>query len=197
MTQTACETHCGLCHLSPNLLKSGEFFANCAKVRPLSRGCRAVRQYREPVAVVRNLIALGISHNSAAVEVRERVAFAPEQVSEALLDACAMAAVEEVVILSTCNRTEIYAVVPEGVSLDSKAQELIDWVANYHHQPKWTSPWQNWTLWQYTGDGVCDLPRAMFPTGIANIRKAERNIFSGSVGGLKSFWSANAWVPGK
>ena len=35
-----------------------------------------------------NLIALGISHNSAAVEVRERVAFAPEQVGEALVDAC-------------------------------------------------------------------------------------------------------------
>ena len=30
-----------------------------------------------------NLIALGINHNSAAVEVRERVAFAPEQVTEA------------------------------------------------------------------------------------------------------------------
>ena len=40
------------------------------------------------VATVMNLIALGINHNSAAVEVRERVAFAPEQVSEALVDAC-------------------------------------------------------------------------------------------------------------
>ncbi|MEZ5502690.1 MAG: glutamyl-tRNA reductase [Halioglobus sp.] len=80
-----------------------------------------------------NLIALGISHNSAAVEVRERVAFAPEQVSEALADACEAARVEEVVILSTCNRTELYAIVPEGVSPGEKALELIDWMANYHH----------------------------------------------------------------
>jgi len=80
-----------------------------------------------------NLIALGISHNSAAVEVRERVAFAPEQVGEALVDACEAAGVEEVVILSTCNRTELYAVVPEGISLGDKALELIDWIANYHH----------------------------------------------------------------
>jgi glutamyl-tRNA reductase len=80
-----------------------------------------------------NLIALGISHNSAAVEVRERVAFAPEQVSEALLDACAMTGVDEVVILSTCNRTELYVVVPDGLNLGDKARELIDWVANYHH----------------------------------------------------------------
>jgi glutamyl-tRNA reductase len=80
-----------------------------------------------------NLIALGISHNSAAVEVRERVAFAPEQVSEALADACGAAQVDEVVILSTCNRTELYAIVPEGAGLADKAQELIDWMANYHH----------------------------------------------------------------
>jgi len=41
-----------------------------------------------------NLIALGINHNSAAVEVRERVAFAPEQVTEALADACTAAAID-------------------------------------------------------------------------------------------------------
>lgn len=80
-----------------------------------------------------NLIALGISHNSAGVEVRERVAFAPEQVGEALLDACDVGGVEEVVILSTCNRTELYAMLSDGVSLVDKARELIEWVANYHH----------------------------------------------------------------
>ncbi len=80
-----------------------------------------------------NVIALGINHNSAALEVRERVAFAPEQVAEALVDVCEIANIEEVVILSTCNRTELYAIVPEDVQPGSKAQELIDWVANYHH----------------------------------------------------------------
>ena len=79
------------------------------------------------------LIALGINHNSAAVEVRERVAFAPEQVSEALADACEAGGLEEVVILSTCNRTEMYAVVPGGNSLEDKSHQLIDWIANYHH----------------------------------------------------------------
>lgn len=80
-----------------------------------------------------NLIALGINHNSAAVEVRERVAFAPEQVTEALADACELAQVDEVVILSTCNRTELYVVTSESGSLDQKALQLIDWMANYHH----------------------------------------------------------------
>ncbi len=80
-----------------------------------------------------NLIALGINHNSAAVEVRERVAFAPEQAGEALEDACEAVGIDEVVILSTCNRTELYAIVPEGLSLADKAVQLIDWMANYHH----------------------------------------------------------------
>jgi glutamyl-tRNA reductase len=80
-----------------------------------------------------NLIALGINHNSAAVDVRERVAFAPEQVGEAMVDACDLAGLDEVVILSTCNRTELYAIVPEGVRPDDRARALIDWVVKYHH----------------------------------------------------------------
>ena len=36
-------------------------------------------------------------------------------------------------ILSTCNRTELYAIVPEDAEQGDKAQMLIDWVANYHH----------------------------------------------------------------
>lgn len=80
-----------------------------------------------------NLIALGINHNSAAVEVRERVAFAPDQVAEALLDACDAGQLDEVVILSTCNRTEMYVIVPDGCPKADKALQLIDWMANYHH----------------------------------------------------------------
>jgi len=79
------------------------------------------------------LIALGINHNTAAVEVRERVAFAPEQVNEALVDALDSARLDEVVILSTCNRTEIYAIAPDSVALAEKAQRVVDWMANYHH----------------------------------------------------------------
>ncbi|MEH6591753.1 MAG: glutamyl-tRNA reductase [Halioglobus sp.] len=82
-----------------------------------------------------NLIALGINHNSAAVEVRERVAFAPEQVGEALVDACRDARLDEVVILSTCNRTEMYVISGDDTPPAEKAQQLIHWVANYHHLP--------------------------------------------------------------
>jgi lysozyme len=67
------------------------------------------------------------------------------------------------------------------------------WIANYHYQPKATGPWGEWTMWQYTGDGTCDLPRSSHPTRVANIPKAERNLFKGSRSGAISFWRAHAW----
>ena len=71
------------------------------------------------------------------------------------------------------------------------------WLANYHYEPRATAPWSAWDLWQYTGDGVCELPRSFFPTGVANIRHAERNIFRGNTGEVRSFWERNAWNPAR
>jgi len=71
------------------------------------------------------------------------------------------------------------------------------WVANYHAQPGAVSPWDHWHLWQYTGDGKCGLrPRASFPISVANMRKAERNIFRGNNAALQLFWKEHAWYPG-
>jgi len=71
------------------------------------------------------------------------------------------------------------------------------WVANYHAQPRATSPWRGWDMWQYTGDGKCGLrPRSAFPIGVANLRKAERNIFRGNNAELSAFWQEHAWFPG-
>lgn len=69
------------------------------------------------------------------------------------------------------------------------------WIANYHREPQNTAPWSHWTLWQYTGDGVCDLPRSAYPKSIANIRKAERNIFRGNPAAVEAFWQEHAWQP--
>ncbi len=71
------------------------------------------------------------------------------------------------------------------------------WLANYHSEPRFTAPWNAWDLWQYTGDGVCELPRASFPTGVANIHRAERNIFRGNTEAVRTFWERNAWNPAK
>ncbi len=49
----------------------------------------------------------GIDHRSAPTEVRERVALSPEQIS-AFLDCCYEDGLDSMVVLSTCNRTELY-----------------------------------------------------------------------------------------
>jgi glutamyl-tRNA reductase len=74
------------------------------------------------------LIAFGINHNTAAVDVREAVAFAPEQMRQALGSVRESGQVREVAILSTCNRTEIYA---EAEGEDVTA--LLVWLAQFHN----------------------------------------------------------------
>ena len=70
------------------------------------------------------------------------------------------------------------------------------WIANYHDEPQVSPPWSNWRMWQYTGDGKCDLrPRSAYPKSVANIRNAERNMFRGSRSAVEAFWQENAWRP--
>lgn len=73
------------------------------------------------------LLALGINHKTAPVEVRERVAFAPENLAQAMRNACHAAGLKEVAILSTCNRTEVY-----GCSSSATHDRLLAWLAHYH-----------------------------------------------------------------
>ncbi|AKH70793.1 glutamyl-tRNA reductase [Spongiibacter sp. IMCC21906] len=79
-----------------------------------------------------NLLVIGINHNSASVELRERVAFVPEQMGAALGAALGQQGVAELAILSTCNRTELY-VVADG-DIDGAADDaLLQWLADFHH----------------------------------------------------------------
>ena len=71
------------------------------------------------------------------------------------------------------------------------------WIANYHKQPASLAVWDRWMLWQYTGDGVCGLPRHAYPTNFLGMRKVERTIFSGDSGSLRHFWAEHAWLPEK
>jgi glutamyl-tRNA reductase len=68
------------------------------------------------------LLAFGVNHTTASLAVRERMAFAPEQIEPSLRSAISQAGLTEVAILSTCNRTEIYAV---G---EQTAAELSAWL---------------------------------------------------------------------
>jgi glutamyl-tRNA reductase len=56
-----------------------------------------------------NVVVIGLSHHSAPVELRERFAFAGDKIPEALKSLRESGIAGEAVILSTCNRVEIYA----------------------------------------------------------------------------------------
>lgn len=63
------------------------------------------------------LLVYGINHQSAPISVRERLAFHSDNIPNALNALTAHAAVDEAVILSTCNRTEIYTQLNQYLSL--------------------------------------------------------------------------------
>ncbi|MEP1445074.1 MAG: glutamyl-tRNA reductase [Paraglaciecola sp.] len=73
------------------------------------------------------LIAFGINHKTAPVELREKIAFSPDAIVQALASLRQITGATESVILSTCNRTEVYA------QLDSQqTTNIVNWLANFH-----------------------------------------------------------------
>lgn len=70
------------------------------------------------------LVALGINHQNAPVALRERVAFADDALPATLSALRALPGVEEVALLSTCNRTEVYA-----LTGDDDGDALVEWLA--------------------------------------------------------------------
>ena len=56
-----------------------------------------------------NIVVIGLSHHSSPVELRERFAFAEAKIPDALKSLRESGIAGEAVILSTCNRVEIYA----------------------------------------------------------------------------------------
>jgi glutamyl-tRNA reductase len=70
------------------------------------------------------LIALGVNHQTAPVEVREKVAVGEAQMAETLRQLQQVEGVEEAALVSTCNRTEIYARIDDG-----RVPAVVDWLA--------------------------------------------------------------------
>jgi len=77
-----------------------------------------------------SIVVIGVNHKTAPVSLREQVAFSPETLLEALTQANNI--VLEGMILSTCNRTEIYFTTDN----DSQIDGIINWLAEYHQFSK-------------------------------------------------------------
>ncbi|HVN42307.1 MAG TPA: glutamyl-tRNA reductase [Steroidobacteraceae bacterium] len=73
-----------------------------------------------------SLVVVGINHRTAPVEVRERVVFEPARVPDALRELRSLPEIQESLIVSTCNRTELYCVTESG------GDALGQWLERYH-----------------------------------------------------------------
>ncbi|PHM38699.1 glutamyl-tRNA reductase [Xenorhabdus mauleonii] len=100
------------------------------------------------------LLALGINHNTAPVSLRERVAFSPETLGLALDDLLRQPLVRGGVVLSTCNRTELYLSVEQQ---DNFKEQLIDWLCGYHQLNP--DDLKASLYWHLDNDAVCHLMR--------------------------------------
>lgn len=100
------------------------------------------------------LLALGINHKTAPVSLRERVTFSPDTLDQALESLLAQPMVQGGVVLSTCNRTELYLSVEEQ---DNLQEALIRWLCDYHNLNE--EELRSSLYWHQDNDAVSHLMR--------------------------------------
>jgi glutamyl-tRNA reductase len=74
---------------------------------------------------VSELLAIGVSHKTAPVEIRERLALPDGRAADFLRDLRGDVDIHEAVAISTCNRTELYLVVGDPVEAESEALAML------------------------------------------------------------------------
>lgn len=77
-----------------------------------------------------NIIVVGLSHKTASVEIREKVAFSPNQMEKPLHEVVSLPDITEAIIVSTCNRVEIYATTRDIAGATARLKRFL---ADYHH----------------------------------------------------------------
>jgi glutamyl-tRNA reductase len=89
------------------------------------------------------IVSIGTSHHVAPIEFREKLAFSEAQLTESLQYLRECYQIHESVILSTCNRVEVYAVANSVRTADAAAKMLVEFLSRYHQigvesLKKWT-----------------------------------------------------------
>ena len=79
-----------------------------------------------------NLQLVGCSHHNSRIEVRERLAFSPQQVRDALALLRQRFPESEAVLLSTCNRVELYTATEDANDAVPTHQQLMQFLADFH-----------------------------------------------------------------
>jgi glutamyl-tRNA reductase len=78
-----------------------------------------------------SLVVIGINHRTAPVDIREKVVFAGDDLPEALRALVQVPGVQESIIVSTCNRTELYCFTTLSPA-EAASQSLSQWLEHWH-----------------------------------------------------------------
>ncbi len=79
------------------------------------------------------IVLIGLNHRTAPVELRERVAFTGEQARRAAQELRSRGIVQEALVLSTCNRSELYGARREKI--ENAAINMENYLASFHNLP--------------------------------------------------------------
>jgi len=82
--------------------------------------------------VASELFVVGVSWRTAPVSLRERLAFTNDELSDALLELTSLPTIDEAMIISTCNRVEIYGATPRAAAAstaDTATAEALSFLA--------------------------------------------------------------------
>ena len=128
------------------------------------------------------LFVFGINHTTAPVDVREKLAFAPEITATALHQLVSQSAVSEAAILSTCNRTEVYGRLSmDAMPVEEHHQVIAQWLSEFHQVP--LHQVENHSYFQQAGQAVKHMMRVA--SGLDSMVLGEPQI----LGQLKSSFS--------
>jgi glutamyl-tRNA reductase len=128
-----------------------------------------------------HLVLLGVTHRTAPVELRERLDFASRDLGAAVEALGTRPGMAESVVLSTCNRSEIYLA---AVDVDRAREETLAFLAEYHHVPR--STFMPHIFERHDGEAVHHLFRVA--SGLDSLVVGEPQV----LGQVKDAWATAA-----
>jgi glutamyl-tRNA reductase len=82
-----------------------------------------------------DILIVGLSHKTAPVEVREKISFSEDTLDDGLKTLVEYPNISEALIVSTCNRVEIYSSAPKK-NIDKSKNDIADFLSRYHNVPR-------------------------------------------------------------
>ena len=127
------------------------------------------------------LFVIGINHTTAPVKLREQVAFSAETLPPALASLQKLEDLSAAMILSTCNRTEIYALhtasktrsTEKGSASQAAREAVVMWLAEHHDTP--VAELTSSLYWHEDGEAIHHLVRVS--AGLDSMVLGEAQIF--------------------